>query len=267
MRLDRLAGRRALVTGASSGLGREFAVQLAAAGCHLVIVARRRALLDELAGELRGRHDVQVDVIDADLTLAESREELRSTLAGESKDVDVLVNNAGFGVYGPFHERPWERTRSMIALNVTALVHLTHLFLPGMLERGSGYVMQVASNAAFQTSPLYGAYAATKGFVLMFGEAVHHELRGTGVSCTVLSPGQSSTGFHQVADQELTLYQRLTMMPPERVVRCGLRAMLRRRSSVMPGLVNSFLAWSNRFVPRRLAAIIAHMLIRGGDAS
>jgi short-subunit dehydrogenase len=262
MRLDSLRGRRALVTGASSGLGREFALQLAQAGSNLVLVARRRDRLERLAGEIRERHDVQVDVVDADLTHEQARERLHADLDVAGKDVDVLVNNAGFGIYGPFHETPWERLASMIELDVTALAHLTRLFLPGMIERGSGHVLQVASTASFQPSPLYGAYAAAKSFVLLLGEAIGHELGATGVSCTVLCPGQSPTEFHQVSGQELTLYQRLTMMPPARIVRCGLRAMVKRRSSVMPGLVNRFLAWSNRFVPRRLSAIVAHMLMR-----
>ena len=207
MRLDRLRGKRVLVTGASSGLGREFAIQLAAAGCDLVLVARRRDRLEEIAGELRGRHDVQVDVVDMDLTSESSRCRLRDELEGDGRQVDVLVNNAGFGLYGPFHETAWERTGSMIALDVVALAHLTHLFLPGMLERRSGYILQVASTAAYQTSPLYGAYAAAKSFVLLFGEAVGRELKGTGVSCTVVSPGQSPTEFHRVAGQERAYIQ------------------------------------------------------------
>ncbi|MBW2263191.1 MAG: SDR family oxidoreductase [Deltaproteobacteria bacterium] len=262
MRLDRLRGRRAVVTGASSGMGREFAVQLAAAGSNLVLVARRRERLEELAVDLRGRHDVQVDVMDLDLTSEESREQLCSDLEKDGKDVDVLVNNAGFGIYGPFHETAWERVRYLIELDVAALVHLTHLFLPGMRARGSGYVLQVGSTAAYQPTPLYGVYAAAKSFVLLFGEALNHELSRTGVSCTVLSPGQTLTEFHEVSGQELTLYQRLTMMPPEKVVRCGLRGMLGRRSNVVPGLFNWFMAWNTRFVPRRLSAIAAHMLMR-----
>lgn len=260
--MKRLRGRRALVTGASSGLGVDFARQLGAAGCNLVLVARRQDRLSEVRDEVKDAHGVEVDVIPADLSAAGARQELFARLEG--KDVDVLVNNAGYGIYGAFADVEWERTGNMLQLDVVALVHLTRLFLPGMVERGFGRVLQVSSIAAYQPSPTYAAYGAAKGFVLSFGEALNYELKGTGVCCTVLSPGNTATAFHQVAGQDLTLYQRLTMMPSPKVARIGLRAMMRGRSSVMPGLFNRLLAWSSRFVPRRLAAAITNVLMHYG---
>ncbi len=260
--MDVLRGKRALVTGASSGLGAEFAAQLAAAGCDLVLVARREDRLREVADAARSGSGVEVDVLAADLGTREGCDGLHERLSGAGKQVDVLVNNAGFGVYGDFAGTPWERTLAMLELDVVSLVHLTRVFLPAMIERRTGWVLMVSSIGAFQPTPTYAAYSAAKSFVLSFGEAVNHELRGTGVSVTVLSPGVTATEFLEVAGQRTTLYQRLMMMRSKDVVRTGIRAMLLRRPSAVAGFLNRLSAWSMRFLPRRLATIIAHLTMK-----
>lgn len=262
MKMEDLKGKRALITGASSGLGAEFARQLAAAGCDLVLVARRRERLDALRDELTSAHGATVEIHPADLAEPHAPEELFRAVTEGGRAVDILVNNAGYGLYGPFAEIPWESERRMLQLDILALVQLTKLVLPGMRDRDSGHILQIASNGAYQPTPLYASYAAAKSFVLSFGEALAYELRDTGVRCTVLSPGITATEFLDVSGQRPTLYQRLFMMRAETVVRIGLRRMLRGRSSTIAGWRNAVMAWSLRFVPRRMAAMMAYRLMR-----
>ena len=257
-----LQGRRALVTGASSGLGVDFARVLAGMGCHLVLVARREELLRAVRDEIASRHGVQVDVVPMDLATPQAPQQLHDRLAAEGKAIDVLVNNAGFGLFGGFHEIPWERERGMLELDIVTLVHMTKLFVKPMRERRFGYVLQVSSIGAFQPTPLYASYSAAKSFVLSFGEALASELRGSGVFCTVVCPGVTATEFLHVAGQRPTPYQRLMMMRSEDVARRGIEAMLRGRSSVTPGFLNALGAFSMRLTPRPLAAAIAQRLMR-----
>ncbi|MDE2236238.1 MAG: SDR family NAD(P)-dependent oxidoreductase, partial [Gammaproteobacteria bacterium] len=175
--------------------------------------------------------------------------------------VDVLVNNAGFGLHGPHMQIPWDRERDMLMLDVLALMQLTKLFAADMLKRNSGYILQVSSVGAYQPSPMYAAYSAIKSLVLMFGEALNYELRNTGVGVTVLSPGVTATEFLQVAGQIPSRYQRLLMMQPHQVVAAGIKAMLKRRPSMIPGKLNAFLAWTTRLTPRRWAAAVAYRMM------
>jgi hypothetical protein len=255
---DVLRGKTALVTGASSGLGAEFARQLAAMGCDLVLVARREDRLKALKQQLESAHGIKVRVQCADLGVVDAPSKLHAELKAAGLRVDVLVNNAGFGLWGEHMQIPWDQERQMLMLDVVALMQLTKLFAADMLGRGSGYVLQVSSIAAYQPSPSYAAYAAAKGAVLLFGEALNYELRKTGVGITVLSPGVTATEFLEVAGQKPTLYQRLFMMQAPEVVRIGLKAMLKRRPSVIPGMLNGLVTWSTRFTPRRLTAAIAY---------
>jgi short-subunit dehydrogenase len=255
--VSELRDRWALVTGASSGIGADLARELAARGAHLVLVARREERLRALADELERAHGVRTRVVAMDLAAPDAPPALHARLAGEGIAVDVLVNNAGFGVYGPFLDVDWEREREMIALDVVALVHLTKLFARDMRARGFGRVLQVASIGAFQPSPTYATYSAAKAFVQSFGEALACELRGTGVTVTVVSPGVTETEFFAVAGQQRSLFQRLTVMPSAKVARIALRAMERGRPLVVPGLANAFTAWSMRLLPRRLQASMA----------
>jgi short-subunit dehydrogenase len=254
-----LAGRHALVTGASGGLGADFARELAGRGSSLTLVARRQNLLEELAGELRAEHGVEVTPVGLDLTAPGAPQ----ALADQVRQVDVLVNNAGYGLFGEFWTIPWEREQNMLQLDVMVPVQLTKLLLPGMLERRYGFVLNLSSIGAYQPSPLYASYSAAKSFVLYFTEALSYELRGTGVRATALSPGITATGFLQAAGQRATRYQRRAMMQSREVARIGVEAMLAGRPSVVAGRLNAATVLANRLMPRRLSAAVAHRLMRG----
>lgn len=255
---ERLKGKTALVTGASSGLGADFARQLAEMGCDVVLVARRESRLEELKAEIDARGHGTATCVAMDLAEPDAPSRLYDRLAAEGRTVDVLVNDAGFGMYGEFLDAEWERVHGLLEINVVALTHLTRLFVADMRSRGFGYVLLVASNGAFQPTPLYAVYSASKSYVLSLGEALHYELKGSGVGCTVLAPGVTRTEFHQVAGQALTGYQRAAVMPSADVVRIGLRAMLRGRASVVAGRTNALLAWLTRFGSRQLNAAVAY---------
>ena len=169
--------------------------------------------------------------------------------------MDVLINNAGFGLYGAFLEIPWERERAMLELDIVTLTHLTKLFVKDMVERRFGYVLLVASIGAYQPSPTYATYSAAKSYVLFFGEALHYELRKTGVNVTVVSPGVTKTEFLDVAGQQPSLYQRTMMMASPDVTRIAVDALLKGKASVVPGYKNAALAQSTRLMPRQLAAM------------
>jgi uncharacterized protein len=253
----------AVVTGASSGLGRDFALQLAELGADVVLVARREDRLREVARAIEAQHRRRTRVVCADLSTDVGVEHLIQELDSERIVPLVLVNNAGFGYHGTFLSADWETERSMLDLDIVALVNLTRRIAAKMVDAGSGYILQVASIAAYQSSPSYASYAAAKSFVLNYGEAVAYELRGTGVSCTVLSPGVTATEFLGVAGVQMTPFHRTTMMTSEKVVRLGLRAMVRRRASIVPGLVNRLLVASNRLVPRAWIPAIVSWLMHG----
>lgn len=256
-----IRGKWALITGASSGLGMDFARILADRGCNLILVARREDRMQTLARELISKYSVGVEVLAADLGDRAQVSELFARTQALGRKVEILVNNAGFGVHGRFHENSWEREHQALELDVVTLAHLTHLYLPAMIERGCGYVLQVSSIGAFSPTPTYASYAAAKTYVLHFGEALNRELAGTGVSCTVLCPGVTRTEFLEVSGQQPTLYQRLVMMESPEVCRLGIERMLARKSSVVPGWINSLTAWSTRFVPRGLQAWLAEKLM------
>jgi short-subunit dehydrogenase len=262
-----LAGRWALVTGASSGLGVEFARQLAALGCNTVLVARREERLRQVAKELEESRGVRTRVVAVSLSEPGAPAGLHRRLSDEGIAIDVLVNNAGFGVYGPFLDIPWEREREMLELDVLAVVELSKLFVKDMVERDFGYVLQVASIGAYQPTPTYATYSAAKAFVLSFGEALSYELRRTHVKVSVVSPGVTATEFLEVSGQRPTLYQRALMMRSDAVVRSGLRAMLRGRPSTIPGVANFLAAFSLRFTPRRLQAALAERAMNWGGGN
>jgi short-subunit dehydrogenase len=260
-----LKGKTALITGASSGLGVDFATILAERGCNLVLVARREERLHALAEELTHKHGVQAHVIAMSLAQLGAAQDLYDRIGGLHLTVDVLINNAGFGVYGPFMEIPWEREEEMLRLDIITLVHLTKLFVRDMVARNFGYVLQVSSIGAYQPSPTYATYSAAKAFVLSFGEALNYELRATNVKVSVLSPGVTATEFLQVAGQRKSLFQRLSMMQSRPVAEIGIAAMLRGKPSKVPGVMNAVTAWSLRFIPRRLQAAMASAAMQLGS--
>jgi len=262
--MEDLRDRWVLVTGASSGLGADFAREFAARGCKLVLVARREGRLAKLAAELTGSHRTETRVVAADLTREEAIEELHDLTRAEGIDVHVLVNNAGAGVFGPFLASDWARQRQMLALDVVALAHLTHRFAKDMAARGGGYILQVASIGAFTPTPTYATYSAAKSFVLSFGEALARELKPQGVRVCTVCPGVTETEFFDAAGQPRSLFQRMSVMPATAVVKASVGALLRGKTSVVPGFLNKATAVSMRFAPRQLQAAAAHALMLFG---
>ena len=233
-----------LITGASAGLGAEFARQCARRGEALILVARRRERLEALAAQVGG-----AQVIAADLEAPGAAAKLMAELQVEGFHVDTLINNAGFGLAGRFDRLPAERQTAMIDLNVRLLTELCRLVVPGMVERGRGGILNVASTAAFQAGPHMAVYYASKAFVLSLTEALHQELKRTGVKVSALCPGPTQTEFFHVAG---AADSRLAKMGGDAVsvVREGLKGLERNRAIVIPGLRNRVGAQANRFLPR-----------------
>jgi short-subunit dehydrogenase len=256
-----LKGQWALVTGASSGFGVDFAHLLAERGANVVLAARSVAPMEQLAADLQAR-GVRTHVEGIDLARAGAGVELKQRLDAAGIAVDILVNNAGYGVYGNFVDEPVERTLAMLQLNVTALTELTHVFGAAMAARGGGKILLVASIGGYQATPTYAAYSASKAYVLLFGEALHEELKARNVGVTVLSPGITATRFLEVSGQRATLYQRLFMMQSRPVARIGLRALYSGRASIVPGWMNAVMAWSNRLMPRLVQRKVAGLLMQ-----
>ena len=240
-----------LVTGASSGIGEELARQLAERGYNLALVARRRERLEEMAGTLRARHGVAVDVDDAAVGDPAQRDRLVATLREGERAVVGVCNNAGFSTYGRFQDIDPEREREQVRVNVDAVHDLTGAFVPTMIDRGEGAILNVASTAAFQPLPYQATYAATKAFVLAFSEAVHTDLRGTGVSCTALCPGPTRTEFTEVAGMgEFEKTPDLFWQSAADVARDAIVGMLAGRRTVLPGVMNKASANAGRLAPR-----------------
>lgn len=258
-----LQGKTALITGASGGIGLELATLFAADGYDLVLVARTQEALQKLAEELSGKYGVRASVLPKDLAMPGAPEEIHRELSRSGVVIDFLVNNAGFGTFGFFIETPLPSTMEMLQVNMTALTHLTRLFVEDMRVRKFGRILNVASTAAFQPGPLMAVYYATKSYVLSFSEALANELRGTGVSVTVLCPGPTRTGFQKRAHMEsspLVSGGNLPVMDAAAVARIGYRGMMKGKTIVIPGLVNRILVFSVRFGPRSLVTSIARRL-------
>jgi short-subunit dehydrogenase len=249
--------RCALVTGASNGIGLELAGVLAREGHALIITARNQAVLDGVARALSASHGVPVHPVAADLGSPEAAEGLMREVVAAGLSVDVLVNNAGFGLFGAFATTPLESEQRMIAVNISALVTLTKLCLPGMVERHRGRVLNVASTAAFLPGPNMAVYYATKAFVLSFSEAIADELRGTGVTVTALCPGPTQTAFQRVAGMHQSRLVQGTMMSASDVAEAAYRGMLAGDPVVIPGFTNSMVPLLVRLLPRRLATIVS----------
>ena len=245
----------ALVTGASAGLGVEFARQLSSRGHHLVLAARRKERLEELAAELRNARAVAID-----LSAPGAAQRLIGELDAAGDQIDVLINNAGFGLRGYFAEQDPARLRQMIDLNCGALTELCRAVLPQMIERRSGAILNVASTAAFQPGPGMAVYYATKAFVLSLSEALHEEAKPHGVKVTALCPGPTRTEFGDVAGFPASAALTRVSMDAEPVVRKGLEALEKNRAVIVTGGLNSAIAFSNRIAPRFIARKIAGAL-------
>jgi short-subunit dehydrogenase len=263
--MDKVSGKWALVTGASSGFGVEFATLLAEQHANIVLAARRTEPMERLAEQLRQKHQIKVVVEGIDLSPAGAGTELKSRLDRRGIAVDILVSNAGYGAYGNFVDQPLPKMLDMLQLNIVSLTELTHIFAADMVKRRTGHILLIASLLGYQAVPGYAAYAASKGYVLLFGEALHAELKPYGVGVTVLSPGATSTSFAEVAGQRDTLVIRMLMMKPQPVARSGIRAMLRGRASVVAGVLNKIVVFTNRFTPRPMQRLVMNKVMSGSD--
>ncbi|HYU52808.1 MAG TPA: SDR family oxidoreductase [Gemmatimonadaceae bacterium] len=250
----------ALVTGGSGGIGLELAKVLAKNGFDLVLVARKRDSLEAGAGQIEGKYDVKAHVFAADLRRREAPEAISNFLSNENVPIEVLVNNAGFGLGGEFAETEVRRELEMIQVNIAALTHLTKLFLPAMIRRRSGRILNVASTAAFQPGPLMAVYYATKAYVLSFSEALAEELRHSGVTVTALCPGPTRTDFAETAQTTNSrLFTIFGVADAADVAEYGYAAMMHGRRVAIPGIRNKLVAQANRFAPRSVTAKIARL--------
>jgi uncharacterized protein len=242
----------ALITGSSSGIGRELAKIHAKTGGNLVLVALGKVSLDELKKDLEEKYKVKVYTIEKDLTVSGAVDEVFEELKNQKISVDYLINNAGIGDFGHFAGCNWIKQEKMIDLNITALVHLTRLFLPAMIEKGSGKILNVASTSAFQPGPTMSVYFASKAFVLSFSEAIANEVKDKGVTVTALCPGSTETGFHAVVMGDSKLLKERKKSSPADVAEFGYRAMMKGKTVAVHGFKNRIMAASVRFFPRSL---------------
>jgi uncharacterized protein len=246
-----------LITGASGGIGYELAKLFARDHHNLVLVARSADRLAQVAAELQAQ-GVTVKTIALDLAAPPAPKFLFDQLQREGVAIDILVNNAGFGAFGEFAQMPEDEILGQIALNITALTQLTRLFLPSMMQRRGGKIMNVASTAAFQPGPLMAVYYATKAYVLSFSEAIANELRNSGVTVTCFCPGATHTGFAKRAGTEKSrLFKQLGAMSSEKVALDGYRALMEGRTLAISGAHNWLVAQSTRFAPRKMVTAIS----------
>ena len=261
MAIPSLRGQRALVTGASSGLGVAFARELATKGAHLVLTARRKDRLDALADELRLKHEIEVDVIALDLGKPESPKALFDATEGAGKSIDVLINNAGFGIKQKFFERAWERTLEEMQLNMISLTELSARFGAAMAARKRGAILNVASVGAYLPTPNMASYGPGKSYVRNFTESLAGEVGGSGVLVCCLCPGGTETEFSAVAGIDLPWWKKLAFMSAERCAHIGLVALYRGRRNIVSGWSNALTMFFTRFVPRRLLGWIAERVL------
>ncbi len=252
-----MTNRLALITGASSGLGAQFARAFARRKINLVLVARRAEPMEQLARELRSQHGVEITMHPLDLAQPGSAATLQTRLDELGLSPDILVNNAAFGLSGPFLEQAPERLRAMLELDILSVVELTQTFARRMAPNGRGNILLVASLAAFQPDPLLAAYGAAKSFILSFGEALHVELAPK-IGVTVVSPGLMETEFFQVANFHPKNSLKRSMIPASEVAEEGVKAMLAEKSSIVVGGLNKVSAFATKLIPRHVSAKIAY---------
>jgi len=255
-----MSAETVLVTGASSGIGRELARLFAADGCRLILVARRRDELLRVAEDLRERYGAEVIVSDHDLSEPAAPQAIFEDLANRCLAVDVLVNNAGFGAMGSVAHLSLERQLAMLQVNVVALTHLTRLFLPAMLERRRGGVLNIGSTAGFQPGPNMAVYYATKAYVLSFSEALAEELSGTGLQVSCLAPGPTATEFGAVSGMNESAIFKLGVMNAQTVAEAGYRGFRRGEVLTVPGFLNRLGAFAVRWTPRKIVRKVVKRL-------
>lgn len=253
--------KTALITGASSGIGLELAKVHAKNGHHLVVTARREERLLELKKELEAEHGIQVHVFTCDLAQENAPKDVFDYTDKNGISVDILINNAGVGDYGFFHESDWERQQAIIDLNIKSLTHLTHLYLPELIKKERAYIMNVASTAAFQPGPLMSIYYASKHYVLAFGEALDNELSDTGVTVTTLCPGPTESEFQDHANMKKSkLFDNLPVATSKRVAEYGFKSMLKGKRVAVYGVPNKILSVIVGFFPRNVVTFVARKI-------
>jgi hypothetical protein len=251
-------GKTAVITGASAGIGRDLAELFARDGHHLILVARSQQKLEEIAAILRKQHNINVEVLVQDLSLPGAADEIINRL--QSRSIDYLVNNAGFGTHGPFAESDVKAQLDMLQVNIVALTHLTRLVLPDMLKRGAGRIMNLASVAAFLPGPLMAVYYATKAYVLSFSEAISNEVAGSGVTVTAVCPGPTKTEFQARAGMSQSPLFNRHVMDSMTASRIGYNAMMCGKRSVVTGFSNKISALGASLLPRRATAALARRI-------
>ena len=252
-------GKWALVTGASAGIGEALAEELAQGGTNIVLTARRKDRLDALARRLAATYKIQTQVFPADLADPSAPEGIFAFTRDKGIEIDLLINNAGFGKYGEFHSVEKERLLDMVQVNCSAVVHLTHLFVQGMVARRCGDILILASTASFQAVPYISTYAATKAFDLLFAEGLAEELKPYGIRVCALCPGSTESEFHVVAGQDKFTHRRETA---QKVARIGLKALAAGKSYVISGIGNYLGAHGERLVPRRFVTRTAARMFK-----
>jgi len=251
----------ALITGASNGIGLELAKIFAREKKDLILVSRNVEKLKEIARDLESKYGIRVLVIAKDLGKTDTAKEIYNTVKQAGVQVDYLVNNAGFGDFGMFSKSDWNRQQEMIAVNIVALTRLCRLFIPDMMTRNQGRIMNVASTAAFQPGPLMSVYYATKAYVLLFSEAIGNELKGSGITVTALCPGPTDTGFLEASRlQESKLFHWFRNADPAEVAEYGYKSMMKGKSVAIHGTLNRLLAFMERFAPRKLVTAIVRKM-------
>jgi hypothetical protein len=255
-------GKWALVTGASAGIGKALAEELSTGGTNLVLTARRTDRLQELARSLSTAHKIRAEIFAADLTQPEAPRKIFDFTRERSLQIDLLINNAGFGAYGEFAQVEERRLLDMVQVNCSAIVHLTHIFLPQMIQRRSGDILIVASTASFQAVPYISTYAATKAFDLLFAEGLAEEMKPHGIRVCALCPGSTESEFREVANQANAPAANRPQETAAKVARVGLQALAAGKSYVISGRKNYLGAQVQRLVPRRLVTSIAAKLFR-----
>ncbi|MDJ0625449.1 MAG: SDR family oxidoreductase [Candidatus Caenarcaniphilales bacterium] len=257
----------ALITGASSGIGYELAKIFAKNKINLVLVARNGVKLKNLKKEIeeeaeKKNYQISVSIIVADLSATNSPEKVFNQLQKDDISIDYLVNNAGFGVFGKFQDTDINKEQKMINLNILSLTKLTKLFLPQMLEKKKGKIMNVASTAAFQPGPLMAVYFASKAYVLFFSEALSKELKGTGITVTALCPGPTESKFQEEASMKNSKVMKKKLVSSEKVAKYGYKAMFKGKKVAIQGLRNKMLAFSVRLFPRSLVSSLTYSMMK-----
>ena len=255
MEMSSEVNKTALVTGAASGLGLELSMLLAKDSYDLILIDIDKTKLDLAKAKIEKENSVEINLLTKDLSQPNIANEIFQELNGKS--IDILVNNAGFGLFGTFSETDWERESDMLNLHIMTTTHLTKLLLKGMVERGSGRILNMSSLAAFQPGPLMSLYYASKAYILSFSEAISNELKGTGVTVTVLCPGQTNTSFQSVVSESSSENKiGFNIACPKSVALYGYKSMMKGKTVAIPGIINKFLSSLHRFLSRGMTTKI-----------